>query len=110
MSADESWIVKSDELPWRPTPHAGVRWKKLRYDAESGQSVVLLEFEAGARYGSHRHPAGEEYYVLSGSIEDAGRSYAAGSYVWHPPDSVHRPASREGCRLLVWLAAPIEEL
>jgi anti-sigma factor ChrR (cupin superfamily) len=106
----QSWVVDSAALPWRPTPHAGVRWKKLRYDADSGRSAVLLEFAPGASYGVHRHPRGEEYFVLHGTLEDGGRSYGAGHYAWHPPDSRHRPTSAEGCTLLVWLDAPIEEL
>jgi anti-sigma factor ChrR (cupin superfamily) len=103
-----SLFVKVDELPSRDTPYAGVSWKKLRFDKESGQSAVLLRFEPGAAYGAHRHPAGEEYYVLEGSLEDGARSYGAGTYVWHPPGSAHRPASREGCLLVVLLPAAIE--
>lgn len=105
-----SLYVDADELPWRQTPHEGVRWKKLRFDPQSGESAVLLRFEPGAGYGAHRHPAGEQYWVLEGSLEDGGRSYGAGTYVHHPAGSVHRPASREGCLLLVVLGAPIEPL
>jgi anti-sigma factor ChrR (cupin superfamily) len=110
MSETKSWIVDSATLPWRPTPHAGVRWKKLRYDVVSGRSAVLLEFAPGASYGAHRHPRGEEYFVLEGALRDGGRVYGAGHYVWHPPDSQHRPSSETGCTLLVWLDAAIEEL
>jgi len=98
----------SAALPWRPTPFAGVEWKKLRYDAGSGQSAVLLRFAPGARYGAHRHPQGEQYLVLSGSLQDGGRTWGQGAYVFHPPGSVHRPASAEGCLLFVTLPAPIE--
>jgi anti-sigma factor ChrR (cupin superfamily) len=104
----KSWIADSGALPWRPTLYAGVRWKKLRFDRKSGRSAVLLEFAPGASYGAHRHPQGEEYFVLSGSLQDGGRVYGPGHYVWHAPDSVHRPSSAEGCSLLVWLDAPIE--
>jgi anti-sigma factor ChrR (cupin superfamily) len=99
-----------DALPWRDTPHAGVQWKKLHFDADSGESAVLLRFEPGARYGTHRHPAGEQYLVLEGSLEDGGASYGAGSYVRHAPNSVHQPSSREGCLLFVVLPRPIESV
>jgi anti-sigma factor ChrR (cupin superfamily) len=105
-----SLYVDGESTPWRDTPHDGVRWKKLRYDPGSGRSAVLLRFEAGARYGAHRHPGGEEYLVLEGSLEDGGRSYRAGTYVHHPPGSSHAPSSKEGCLLFVTLPAPIEEL
>ena len=105
-----SLYVDSDALSWRESPHAGVEWKKLRYDSETGESAVLLRFSPGSSYGAHRHPEGEEYLVLEGSLEDGGRSWGKGSYVQHPPGSTHRPSSREGCLLFVRLARPIEEL
>ncbi len=103
-----SSYVDADAQPWRATPHAGVTWKKLRYDPESGESAVLLRFEAGASYGRHRHPAGEQYLVLEGSLEDGGRTWGAGSYVHHAPGSTHRPSSEQGCLLFVTLPRPIE--
>jgi anti-sigma factor ChrR (cupin superfamily) len=106
----DSLYVESDHLPWRDSPHSGVRWKKLYYDEQSGRSSVLLEFEPGASYGAHRHPAGEQYLVLAGSLEDGGRTYGRGVFVHHPPDSVHAPSSREGCLLFVTLPQPIEDL
>jgi anti-sigma factor ChrR (cupin superfamily) len=102
--------VSSDTLPWRKTPYAGVSWKKLEFDPDSGRSAVLLRFEPGARYGSHRHPEGEQYLVLEGSLEDGGRSWGVGSYVRHPPGSVHAPRSAEGCLLFVSVARPVEML
>ena len=111
MSAPEpSRFVDSAALPWRETPHPGVEWKKLWYDPESGQSAVLLRFAPGASYGAHRHPAGEEYWVLEGSLQDGGRSYGAGTWVRHAPGSAHRPSSAGGCLLLVRLGRPIEPL
>lgn len=105
-----SLIVESDKIPWRDSPHAGVQWKKLSFDRETGESVVLLRFDPGASYGAHRHPAGERYFVLEGSLTDGGRRYGAGTYVHHDKGSVHQPTSPEGCQILVWLDQPIEEL
>ena len=102
--------VESEALPWRPTPYAGVEWKKLRFDPQSGESAVLLRFQPGARYGRHRHPAGEQYLVLEGRLQDAGRTWGPLSYVRHAPGSVHEPRSDEGCLLFVTLPAPIEDL
>ena len=106
----QSLFVAADALPWRRSPHAGVEWKKLHYDAASGASAVLLRFEPGASYGAHGHPAGEQYWVLEGSIEEGSRSYEAGTYIYHPPGSRHRPRSAAGCLLLVLLPKPIEPL
>ncbi len=110
MSSKVSQFVDAASEPWRETPSPGVRWKKLRYDASRGESAVLLEFQPGAVYAAHRHPAGEEYWVLEGSIEEGERSYGKGTYIYHPPESTHRPASKGGCLLLVLLRRPIEIL
>ena len=111
MKSDQaSVVVDADGLPWRPTPFTGVSWKKLRFDKGTGGSAVLLRFDAGARYGSHRHPGGEQYLVLDGTLDDGAQSYGKGAYVFHPPGSVHRPGSSTGCLLFVTLPVPIELL
>lgn len=99
-----------NDVPWRDSPHAGVAWKKLYFDRESGESTVLLRFAPGASYAAHRHPGGEQYFVLEGSLDDGGTTYGAGTYVRLAPGSAHRPSSRAGCLLLVLLPRPIEEL
>jgi anti-sigma factor ChrR (cupin superfamily) len=109
----DSHAVDTSSLPWRPTPFAGVEWKKLRHDPATGQSAVLLRFAPGASYGSHRHPAGEQYFVLEGSVDDGSNTlgsntWGPGSYVHHPPGSVHKPRSENGCLLFVTLPEPIE--
>ncbi|HTE04821.1 MAG TPA: cupin domain-containing protein, partial [Planctomycetota bacterium] len=85
----ESLYVDGGSVPWRATPCAGVEWKKLHFDPATGRSAVLLRFAPGARYDSHRHPAGEEYLVLEGHLQDGGASWGAGSWVRHPPGSLH---------------------
>jgi anti-sigma factor ChrR (cupin superfamily) len=100
--------VDTNAQPWRDTPYTGVQWKKLRHDSGSGASAVLLRFEPGAAYGAHRHPEGEQYFVIEGSLQDGAETWGAGSYVWHPPGSVHTPRSEQGCLLFVSLPKPIE--
>ncbi len=106
MAASE--YVDSNRQAWRDTPYAGVSWKKLRHDPASGASAVLLRFEPGACYGAHRHPGGEQYFVLQGSVQDGADSWGEGSFAWHPPGSVHAPRSEQGCLLFVSLPQPIE--
>ena len=105
---DDSLYVDASALPWRQTPCSGVEWKKLYFDPATGESAVLLRFAAGASYGTHRHPGGEEYVVLEGSVVDGEKTYGPGTYVRHPPGSIHRPVSPQGSLLFVRLARPIE--
>jgi anti-sigma factor ChrR (cupin superfamily) len=102
--------IQPGDCEWREFSHApGVSYQTLRKH-EGGGLTLLLRFEPGARYPTHRHPAGEEYFVLEGALEDLGRSWPAGSYLWHPPGSIHRPASRHGCTVLVHLPQGVEIL
>ena len=110
MSVDRSLFVDVEALSWRDTPCAGVRWKKLFFDSASGESAVLIQFAPGASYDAHRHPLGEQYLVLSGSLEDGGKSYGPMTYVRHESGSAHKPASKSGCVLFVVLRAPIERV
>jgi anti-sigma factor ChrR (cupin superfamily) len=105
-----SSFVDANALPWRDTPCAGVQWKKLYFDAASGKSAVLLKFAPGASYDAHRHPAGEQYLVLEGELEDGGKRYGALTYVRHAPGSSHRPSSPSGAIVFVVLKKPIEAL
>jgi len=103
--------IATDAIPWRAfTDATGVEYKVLRRHAGAGGLTLLLRFAPGTSYHAHRHPAGEEYLVLAGSLEDGGRTYGAGDYVYYPPGSAHLPASREGATLLVLLPAAIERL
>lgn len=102
--------IKTGELEWRSFPDVeGVKYKTLRKH-ETGGLSILLKFDPGARYHTHRHPGGEEYYVVEGVLDDLGQSWAAGSYIWHPPGSVHRPGSASGCVVLVNLPEAVEVL
>lgn len=106
----ESIQIIAAKRDWREfgdTP--GVRYKTLRKHANGGLTI-LLKFDAGARYHAHRHPGGEEYFVIEGVLEDLGKSWPAGSYIWHPPGSAHRPFSKEGCEVLVILPEAVELL
>lgn len=106
----EAIQIQTAERDWREFPDApGVSYKTLRKHEGTGLTL-LLKFKPGARYHTHRHPAGEEYYVLEGELQDIGQSWPAGSYLWHPPGSVHRPSSEQGCVVLVVLPRGVEVL
>jgi quercetin dioxygenase-like cupin family protein len=101
--------LHTPDMEWRSFPEAtGVEYKVLRRHEEHGGSTLLLRFAPGADYPAHRHPAGEEYFVLSGTLSDGARTYRTGDYLYYAPGSVHRPTSRDGCTVLVVLPARVE--
>lgn len=108
--SEQSLFVSPSSLPWSETAFNGVRWKALHHDPVSGRSAILLRLEPGASYPMHRHPEGEDYLVVEGSVQDGGSLREAGTYVHHPGGSAHRLVSARGCLLFVSLAAPVEIL
>jgi len=102
-------ILDTGSLPWRPFENVpGVQFKVLRHHAERRGITLMLRFEAGADYPAHRHPEGEDYFVLDGTLTDGPHEYGAGTFVHHAPGSVHHPRSHTGCTLLVILPAHIQ--
>ncbi len=91
-------------LPWRASPEPGVMRKVLERDGgEVALATSIVRYEAGSRFASHRHDAGEEFLVLEGVFSDAYGDYAAGTYVHNPPGSSHAPFSAPGCVIFVKL-------
>jgi anti-sigma factor ChrR (cupin superfamily) len=105
----EPRIVLAEGKPWKAFPDVpGVEYKVLRKHPADGGLTLLLRFAKGVRYPTHRHPGGEEYYMLDGTLRDGGRTYGRDAFVWHPPGSIHTPSSADGCVLLVVLPKAIE--
>jgi anti-sigma factor ChrR (cupin superfamily) len=103
-----SRVVDTAAAEWRAFDEApGVTYKVLS-KSESGSLTLLLKFEPGSSYPTHTHPKGEEYFVLSGTLEDLGESFGPGAYIHHPPGSTHTPRSERGCEVLIFLPAGVE--
>ena len=65
----EPWIVEADRKAWKGFADApGVEYKVLRKHPQDGGLTLLLRFAKGVRYPAHRHPGGEEYYMLDGTL------------------------------------------
>ena len=104
-----SKFLIADDLPWRAFPEApGVSFRVLKTHRPGTGATLQLHFEPGSSYPAHRHPMGEEYWVQSGELVDGARRYGAGTYVYHPPGSVHRPRSETGATVLIFVPGGIE--
>jgi quercetin dioxygenase-like cupin family protein len=71
---------------------AGVHFKPLRLDMQTGCWVVLATFSPGAKIPLHYHTGIAEVYTLSGRWhyqEHPNQPQTAGSYLFEPGGSVH---------------------
>jgi len=97
-------VLHSEELPWQPSPAAGVQRRLLaREGAEDARATSVVRYQPGATFSPHAHPQGEEIMVLDGEFTDEHGVYPAGTYIKNPPGSAHTPRSPAGCTLFVKL-------
>ena len=95
-----SFVITAADLPWRSLAE-GVEVATVYRDAERDYSMMMLRYQPGATAMRHRHPKGEQYYVVSGTVTDESGCFSAGDFVHHAPGSVHTPSSPDGALVLV---------
>ena len=95
--------VNTYDLEWEATNWPGISRKVLRNDPSTGARAVLLKFEAGAHLPLHKHPGGEEVYMLEGHARFEDTWYEAGHYLYSPPDSKDDVYSDAGAIMYVSL-------
>ena len=109
-----NYTTKTMEMDWIPLVETGVKTdgisvKALRFDEVAGRApTFLLKFAAGAAYPEHRHPAGEEAFVLEGEVHFGVRHLKAGDYLYTPPGGTHSVHSETGCVLLFSVPEEVE--
>ena len=91
-------------MPWQASAAPGVRRKILEGDGgEIARCTALVQHDPEVRLSPPRHDAGEEIFVIAGTLEDEQGSYPAGTYLRNPPDAHHRHFTPTGCKLFVRL-------
>ena len=83
-----SRYVEVDDLPWKPTPCAGIDMKVLLEDPETGLLTALFRWQPGAELALHEHVEVEQTFVIEGSLVDDEGEVRAGNYVWRPKATV----------------------
>ena len=99
-----------DAIPdWQPSKlGTGVSVKILRRDAQTGGLTVLLRFDPGGTFPAHRHPAGEEVFVVEGQVRIGKDRLNQGDYLYTEPQGVHAVSTESGGTILVVLPKPVE--
>ena len=95
-----SRYVKVDDLPWKPTPCAGIDMKVLVEDKETGLLTALFRWQPGSELSLHEHVEVEQTFVLEGSLVDDEGEVTAGNYVWRPKGNRHIAKSPNGALVL----------
>lgn len=96
---------------WRSSKlGTGVAVKVLRRDDQSGAITVLLRFDPGGSFPAHRHPAGEEVFVVDGEVRIGKQRLSRGDYLYTEPQGIHAVSSEAGGTILVMLPKPVEIL
>ncbi len=110
-----SRYVRVDELPWKPTPCAGIEMKILLEDKETGLMTALFRWQPGAELTLHEHVEVEQTFVIEGSLVDDEGEVTAGNYVWRPKGNRHIAKSPHGALVLsvflkpnIFLGGPAE--
>ena len=97
-------VIATDEMPWIPSPQAGVERRLLdRVGGEVARATSLVRYAPASAFPAHEHALGEEFLVLSGVFSDEHGDYSAGTYIRNPPGSRHAPRTAPGCVILVKL-------
>jgi ChrR-like protein with cupin domain len=96
--------VHAAELPWTPSPIAGVERRMLdRVGGEVARATSLVRYAPNSHFSPHTHDGGEEFLVLEGVFSDEHGDFPAGCYIRNPPTSRHTPGSKLGCTIFVKL-------
>ena len=101
-----SRYVEVADLPWKPTPCAGIDMKILLEEPETGLMTALFRWQPGAELALHEHVEIEQTFVLEGSLEDEEGEVTAGNYVWRPKGNRHSARSPNGALVLSFFLKP----
>ncbi|MBO1517379.1 cupin domain-containing protein [Psychrobacter halodurans] len=104
INADFTRVATSlpKQQQWVKSPQKGIERIMLdRVGAEKARATSFVRYAPQSDFPHHRHPGGEEIFVLAGTFSADDKHYPAGWYLRNPPASGHRPCqgSRSVCQL-----------
>lgn len=103
-----SKLVDTSSGGWKESKIQGVQYLPLNTDPQERKGTFLVRMAPGSHYPKHRHPAGEELYLLKGEATIGSYSVRAGSFLYSPAASVHDVSTTQGCVFIQILSEPVE--
>lgn len=91
-------LLETDRLDWAEKTLAGLSQKMLWRDEQTGASIALVRFAAGAGIPSrHAHASNQFMFCLSGRYvyTATGLTLTPGSFYWNPKGCLHGPTLAE---------------
>ena len=92
---------------WRSV-RDGVTLTPLRM--RDGKGTFLMRYKAGSRSPAHRHPGGEEIFVIEGKGRLDDLPIAAGDFIYTTPGDSHVLYAETDVTIHVVLPEPVELL
>ena len=86
------------QLHWRAGGTPGMKVASL---IGTGNELMLVSWIRGTRMHFHRHPRGEEFFVLKGELHDQRGCYPAGTWQRLHPGTGHAPYSETDTLILL---------
>ena len=81
----ERVVINSLDLPWVQSPMAGVQRRLLDRDGEEdAKATSVVRYAPDSSFPKHKHPLGEEFFILRGDFQDEHGIYSTGAYVKNP--------------------------
>lgn len=97
-------VIDTESMLWQESPAPGVWRKPLEGDGgEIARCTTLVQYDREVHPFPQRQDAGEEIFVIEGTLEDEQGFHPAGTYLRNPPDTHHRHFTSTGCKLFVRL-------
>lgn len=87
-------LLQTGDLDWADKTLAGLSHKALWRNEDTGASISLVRFQAGAGIPSrHSHASNQFMFCLSGryTYVPTGITLTQGSFYWNPKGSLHGP-------------------
>jgi|RhiMethySRZTD1v2_1073278.scaffolds.fasta_scaffold00408_16 quercetin dioxygenase-like cupin family protein len=98
-TADATWLDQGGGVDLAPLRVVG-----------DGAGTALLRFAPGGRSPAHRHPGGEDLYVISGRLRVGDVTLEAGDFLHTPPGGVHDAVADQATVALISVPEAIELL
>jgi quercetin dioxygenase-like cupin family protein len=96
---DAQWLKAGDGIDIAPLHVVG-----------EAAGTAFLRFSPGAVSPAHRHPGGEELFVISGRLRVGDRVLKSGDFLYTPPGGIHDAQAEVATVTLISVPEPIEFL